>query len=222
MPPPAAATQSFGPLTLSGSDLYDWFRIYLTAGIQVKFHTTGGSGDNYVELFDSAWTRLASDDNGAGEGQFGLAFTPLVSGHHCLRVRAGTLGSACAYSLQYNTIPEDPYLDPWDPMDNSFERANLLPDPTDTVRKFGKFKMSGHDTYDWFKVYLRAGTAVNFTFDSYGRQVLDLLDASTGQTVKSASGSKIKLSYMVMKSGYYDLRVGPYYPNNYTESLLSD
>ncbi|MCE5228751.1 N-acetylmuramoyl-L-alanine amidase [bacterium] len=219
LPAVAASDQTFGQFTLSSTDRYDWFKARLNAGTRYYFYTTG-TGDNYMELMNySTGICVSYDDNSAGGGQAGLTFTPLVSGQYLLRIRAKTLGNTCAYYLKCHTITPGAGEDAWDPKDNTFAFANLLPDPTTTEQTFGLFTLSTIDRYDWFKVKLTAGVPVRFesisgTANTYGT----LFNYSTGQIVaqddNDGEGIHFLIDYTPPVTGYYMLRVHEYYTRN--------
>jgi N-acetylmuramoyl-L-alanine amidase len=100
---PTGTSQSHGAHTLSSSDRYDWFKVYLTGGNGYQFDSIGGSGDNYGELFTdtNGTNRVAYDDDAGGNLQFKLSYTPPSTGYYYLRVRAYSLGTACSYTLHY-------------------------------------------------------------------------------------------------------------------------
>lgn len=95
--------QQHGPHSLSANDSYDWYTCYLQSGQSYVFHTQGSSGDNYGELYSdsSGNNRVAYNDDGGGDLQFYLTYTPTVSGWYYLRVRAYSVGSSLQYNLRY-------------------------------------------------------------------------------------------------------------------------
>ncbi|MBI5221798.1 MAG: hypothetical protein HY979_03265 [Candidatus Magasanikbacteria bacterium] len=103
---PTTSEQTHGPHTLSSTDKYDWFKVYLTAGVRYNFNTTGSSGDNYGELYSNSagTTRVAYNDDSGGNLQFSLTCLPTVTGWYYLRVRAYSVGSNCSYSLKYRRL----------------------------------------------------------------------------------------------------------------------
>ena len=88
--------------TLSATDTYDFFKVYLSAGSRYVFETTG-SMDTYGDLFDSATlaSSVACNDDGGENRNFKIEYAPETSGTYYLRVRAYTLGTAGAYALTY-------------------------------------------------------------------------------------------------------------------------
>jgi Zn-dependent metalloprotease len=100
---PTSLEQSHGPHTLSASDSYDWYEVYLSAGVRYNFNTIGGNGDNYGELYRDATTnnRVAFDDDAGGNMQFSLSYTSTVSRWYYLRVRAYYVGRSASYTLKY-------------------------------------------------------------------------------------------------------------------------
>ncbi len=89
--------------TLSGGDAYDWFVVYLYAGVPYNFNSIGGAGDPVAELYDSAVAnnRVAYDDNSGGNQMFSLDYTPAGSGWYYLRIRTGSVGGYALYSLKH-------------------------------------------------------------------------------------------------------------------------
>lgn len=104
---PTTTAQTHGPHSLSSADLYDFFKISMTAGKSYIFETTG-SGDTVGELFSSTSTnssyRVAYDDDGGTNRNFKIAYTPTTSQTYYLRVRAYTVGNALDYSLKYRMV----------------------------------------------------------------------------------------------------------------------
>lgn len=107
---PQVTLQTHGPHTLSATDTSDWFKVFLTVGSSNLFHTVGGTGDNYGELFsDAAGTSLvASDDDAGSNRQFSISYIAPVTTSYYLRVRAYASGTACAYTLKWSGVPTDP------------------------------------------------------------------------------------------------------------------
>lgn len=209
---PTITEQTHGPHSLSATDLYDWFKIHLTAGEKVNFNTAGGSGNTYAELSDAKGVSAAVDDNGAGSGQFSVTYTPIVSGDYFLRVRGNPLGTNCSYSLKYRIVTPNPVgQDSWDPRDNTWATPNLLPIPTLSERSVGPFTLSSSDSYDWFKIYLTARIRVNF--NTIGGSGDNYVELNTDKGVfcalddNSGNNGQINLTYTPLVSGYYFLRI---------------
>jgi hypothetical protein len=89
LPSPMRVEQIHGPHSLSATDGYDWFAVFLYDQIDYNFNTAGGAGDTYGELYanQEGTTRLAYDDDSAGNFQFSLTYRPPISGWYFLRVR---------------------------------------------------------------------------------------------------------------------------------------
>ncbi len=104
LPAPSTSPQTHGPHTLSSTDYYDWFAIYLEGGFTYNFNSAGGSGDMYGELYsDSAGsTRVAFDDDSGGNLQFSLNYAPAASAWFYLRARTYGVGGTASYTLTYN------------------------------------------------------------------------------------------------------------------------
>jgi hypothetical protein len=105
LPAPYATWQAHSPHTLSATDGYDWFRVYLNGGQLFTAESANNTGDLMGDLYadPAGATLVASDDDSAGSQNFRIAYTPALSGWHTLRVRTFTAGAAAAYSLQYRT-----------------------------------------------------------------------------------------------------------------------
>lgn len=100
---PTATEQAHGTHTLSGTDFYDYFRVYLASGRNYNFNTIGGTGDNYGELYQAGTLRAYNDDSGGGY-QFSLTYKPTSSGWCYIRVRQYSSGANCRYSLKYRDL----------------------------------------------------------------------------------------------------------------------
>lgn len=86
---PTTSEQSHGPHTLSATDLYDWYKINMTAGLTYNFNTIGGTGDNYGELYNGPganYTRVAYNDDSGGNLQFKFSYTATNTQDYYLRV----------------------------------------------------------------------------------------------------------------------------------------
>lgn len=106
---PTDVEQSHGQHALSATDLYDWFKVNLTAGTTYNFNSGGGSGDTYGELFSDQGgaTLVAVDDDSGGNRQFSLTYTPPVSGWYYLSVSSYYLGEDASYALKYRRTAGD-------------------------------------------------------------------------------------------------------------------
>ena len=104
LPAPYATQQSHGPHTLSATDVYDWFLVYLNAGQLFTAESANNVGDLYGDLYAdaAASSLLASDDDSAGSQNFRLSYTPATSGWRYLRVRHYTPGLAASYTLRFS------------------------------------------------------------------------------------------------------------------------
>ncbi len=107
---PTLSPQTNGWHTLSIRDTNDWFRISLLAGRVYTFESTDMyGGDTYGELYASASAgssdKLASNDDGAGNRNFRIVYTNLVSRMAYLRVRPYQASQLkfgdCYYKLKY-------------------------------------------------------------------------------------------------------------------------
>lgn len=95
-----------GPHTLSGTDLYDWFKADLVAGNTYNFNSIGGSGDTYAEIFRDAegTQRVAYDDDGGGGLMFMIEHVADSSATYYIRVRTEPLGGNAAYNMKYRLV----------------------------------------------------------------------------------------------------------------------
>jgi hypothetical protein len=75
----------------------------MTAGRTYYFNTTGGSGDNYGQLYSdvSGSILVAENDDSGGNYQFSLSYTAADTKTYYLRVRAYTVGNAWSGNLNY-------------------------------------------------------------------------------------------------------------------------
>ena len=105
---PSGSAATHGPHTLSATDKYDFFKVFMTAGYKYVFETTG-SMDTYGDIFDSTSlaNSVASDDDGGIGRNFRIEFAPESSGTYYLRVRAYTVGTAGSYELSYQRVAAD-------------------------------------------------------------------------------------------------------------------
>jgi len=108
---PTTLEQSHGPHTLSSTDLYDWYKIYMTAGITYNFNTVGGSGDNYGNLYDGPgdnYTCVAYNDDSEGNQQFSFSYQAENTQDYYLRIRAYSAGNSWSGYLRYSCIEIPP------------------------------------------------------------------------------------------------------------------
>jgi bacillolysin len=213
---PAAAEQSHGAHTLSGTDTADWFKVTLAAGVEYNFNSAGGAGDTYAQLYsDAGVTRVASDDDSAGGLQFSITFTPPSSGTYYLHVRSFDAGDPASYTLKYRGAASTSGGDAWDPGDDAAAGATDLGSPGSPATH-GPHSLGANDLYDWFSVELTGGVSyilegINGTGDTYA----ELFSDRTG-TVRVAfdddtgAGVQFRLLYTAANSGTYYLRVRTY------------
>ena len=215
---PAATEHAHGPHSLSATDTYDWFKVYLTTGRNYNFNSIGGTGDDYAELYsNSAGTiRVAYNDDSGGNMQFSFAYAPAATGWYYLRVRAYSVGNACSYSLKYRdlgAIPPPPVNDAWDPLDNTLGGATTVANPTAIEQSNGTHTLSSTDFYDYFRAYLIGGRSYNFntaggTGDNYGELYKGgILVASNDD---SGGGYQFSFTYKPTSSGWCYVRVRQY------------
>ena len=69
-----------GSSTINTNGDQDWWRVSLTAGTAYTFRlnsaATGGLGDAYLRLLNSAGTELRADDDGGGNRNSLITYTP--------------------------------------------------------------------------------------------------------------------------------------------------
>ncbi|MDI6752014.1 MAG: fibronectin type III domain-containing protein [bacterium] len=102
---PITTEQSHGPHTLSSTDLYDWYKIYMTTGITYNFNTVGGQGDNYGELYNGPgenYTCVAFNDDSGGNSQFSFSYQAAVTQYYYLRIRTYSVGNSWSGNLKYS------------------------------------------------------------------------------------------------------------------------
>ncbi len=198
-----------------GEDVYDYYRIFMDAGLKYVFYSTGKQNPTCAELFDSL-TCARSDrvavaqGNGIDSDNFMLEYTPVESKMHYLRVGAKWTIPNGQYDLHYScTAPRDMY----DPSDDTPDNGAPLAIST-AVKRHGVHTLSASDPYDFFRVELSAGRRYVFestgTFDMYG-ELFDSTSAVSSSLVAydddSGADLNFKIEYMPVKSDTYYLRV---------------
>ncbi len=107
---PYTTAQTHGPHTLSSTDSYDFFQIYMYAGRTYVFESTGSS-DTYAELFSSASadssSRVAYNDDGGDGSNFKITYEPTATGTYYLRARLYSIGTLGEYTLRYYHEEDD-------------------------------------------------------------------------------------------------------------------
>ena len=104
---PTTTEQTHGPHKLSSTDLYDFFRVSMTAGTTYVFETTGSSdtiGDLYSSTAANDESLVATHDDidiDHDNRNFRIEYTPTVSQIYYLRVKAFN-NSDASYSLKYS------------------------------------------------------------------------------------------------------------------------
>ena len=100
-----SSVQTHGAHTLGDGDVYDFFKIAMTAGRTYEFESTSLTGDVYGELFNSTSTnsayRVAYNDDGGVGLNFKITYTPSASGTYYLRVRSYNSTATARYTLKY-------------------------------------------------------------------------------------------------------------------------
>lgn len=213
---PASDIQTHGPHTFDEGDSEDWFRVALEAGTTYEFFSTG-SGDPLTGIFASDGESLLETDDDGGEGtNFRLRYTPEASGEFFLLVLPFAEGDSFEYTLNYLegiVVPDIPG-DVWDPDDDVFSGATVMPAPSDTLQTHGPHTLSVDDPYDWFQFALKAGET--YLFESTGdTDTIGLIYASDGITPlvdddDSGDGLNFRIVFSPERNDLYYLRILPY------------
>ena len=184
--------------TLSSTDKYDFFKVYLTAGYKYVFETTG-SMDTYGDLFDSTTlaNNVACNDDGGANRNFKIEYVPESSGTCYLRIRAYKLGTAGSYSLSYQRFTVDgggsstkPDLLPYAP--SGWSSPLVVSDSN--LSRTGSSSFSDSDTLyvSWAVVCRNAGVSETF----YTRLYVD------GELRHSWYTSGLQKNYYAWVAGY--------------------
>jgi len=216
---PTDTEQAHGPHTLSATDLYDWYKVWLTNNVVYNFNSVGGTGDLYVGLYadPASNVELATDDDSGGNGQFSLNYMPTATGWYYLRVETFNSGVEAGYHFRYH-ITSPSGRDAWDPGDDTGAGASNLGTPTIGGQTHGPHKLSVGDVYDWFVVNLVAGHHYNFNTsggagDDYAALFGDAEGANLLAEDDDSGGNKqFSLNYTAEISGPHYLRVNTYFP----------
>lgn len=211
---PSDSLATHGGHTLSSTDKYDFFRVYLSAGYRYVFTTTG-SMDTYGDLFDS--TSLANsvacnDDSGDGRN-FKIEYTPESSGTYYLRVRAYTVGTAGSYSLSYQRFAADggsavkPDILPYAP--SGWSSPLVVADSN--LSKEGETSFSKDDSLyvSWAVVCRNAAASETF----YSRLYVD------GRLVQSWYTAGLQKNYYAWVGGFL---IGSLDPGTHTIRIVHD
>ena len=115
----AANTSTTGRVTVGGSSTgrievagdNDWFAVSLTAGTTYQMHldaaSSSGLSDPYLNLYNSAGTLLTYNDDGGGNLNSLITFTPTTSGTYYLGARTYGSGTG-AYSVSVSGSSAQP------------------------------------------------------------------------------------------------------------------
>ncbi len=210
---PSTSRQTHGTHTLNGADLYDFFKVSMTAGTTYTFETTGLL-DTYGELFNSTSTnssyRVAYNDDGGTNTNFRIQYTPTASGTYYLRVRAYSVGNSGSYTLAYQRSAA---RDSWDPTDDNASGGTLIM-PTTTIQTHGPHTLSSDDSYDFFRISMTAGRKYTFestgSYDIYGELFSSTSTNASYRVAYDDDGGdslNFKLEYTPTTSQTYYLRV---------------
>lgn len=180
----------------------DWFAVTLTAGQRYQFSLNGVSlSDPFLTLYSSSGMRLAYDDDGGGNLNSLLTYSPSASGTYYLG--ASGYGSATgSYTLRVAQSADD-YAG------NSSTTGQVSAGGTAT----GTIETMG-DT-DWFAITLTAGQRYQFALDgvSLADPYLSLYNASGMRLAyddDSGTGLNSLLNYAPTTSGTYYLSASGY------------
>ena len=178
---PTGEVRSHGTHTLSSTDKYDYFRVYMTAGRKYVLESTG-SFDLAAALYNAPSTSssavVATDDNSGGGSNFRIEYTPTATQTYYLRVRHSSVGNAASYDLQYSYVAtqEDSYTVRFHKYDGSGATA-------DQVFKVGETK-----NLLWKDSELKWARS-GYTFVGWGPWDPD---KANGILCKYANGEKVK------------------------------
>lgn len=208
-PTPQLATH--GAHTLSSTDQADWFAVDLEAGRNYQF-TTQGESDTFGALFSPDGGEILRDDDDNGNGNnFQIVFEPAQTGRYLLRITQFSLDQSSSYVLAYQQILPSGN-DPWDPADNAFSGATLLPTPTEQPQQHGPHQIGSGDASDWFSVFLQAGQTYTFYTEGMADTLGELYqpDGRTLITRKNNTrdGFNVELIISPAADGFYFIRVG--------------
>jgi len=225
---PTGSEQAHGPHTLSATDLYDWYKVWLTNNVVYNFNSVGGTGDLYVGLYNdpASGVELATDDDSGGNGQFSLSYMPTATGWYYLRVETYYSGYPANYNFKYR-IAAAAGGDAWDPGDNTGPGASNLGTPATTEQTHGPHTLSAGDYYDWYAVNLAAGQKYNFnTVGGTGDDYAELFGDTAGSNLlavddDSGGNRQFSLDYTAKASGWHYLRVRCYYVGESAAHTLS-
>ena len=210
---PSENLATHGGHTLSSTDKYDFFKVYLSAGYRYVFETTG-SMDTYGDIFDSVTlaNSVACNDDSGDNRNFKIEYSPESSGTYYLRVRAYSLGTAGSYALTYQRFVADssvvkPDLLPYTPSDWS----SPLVVSASNLSKEGSTSFSKDDTLyvSWAGICRNADITATF----YSRLYID------GNLVYSWNTAGLPKDYYAWVGGH---QIGKLNPGKHVIRLVLD
>jgi methionine-rich copper-binding protein CopC len=185
--------------TIDTSNDQDWWKVTLTAGVSYDFrlNTASGTLDPILRLLNSAGTQLTSNDDGGGNLNSLVTFTPQASGTYYLSAQ-GYNGSTGGYSLSAVTS------------DNI--AASTATNATLTVNgALGASTVGTSGDQDWWKINLTAGLTYVFQLNTTSSGLdpyLRLLNSTGMQLAYSdddGGGYNSRIVFTASTSGSYYL-----------------
>lgn len=141
----------------------DWHRIRLEAGKTYRFALTASGdsplGDPYLRLYDQRGNEIASDDDGGGNLNSLLEFSPSATGTYFVEAAAFADSSDGGYTLtaREGDIPADNTTDMSLSADGDYREGVLSP----------------AGDRDWYRLDLSAGQSVRIALNSAGEEGYD-------------------------------------------------
>jgi hypothetical protein len=148
----------------------DWFAVSLGAGQTYQFRlNSAGLNDPFLNLYSSSGTLLTSNDDGGGNLNSLITFTPATTATYYLGARAFASGTG-NYVVSANALPGSAD----DFAANTFTAGSV------SVGASSRGRIETVRDADWFGVSLTAGQTYQFRLDSAGLvdPFLNLYDAS--------------------------------------------
>lgn len=205
---------------------YGQYPVTLEAGRTYEILTSdpagGTTSDAYLYLFDSSFTRVASDDDSNGALQAKIVYTPSATGTFYIRLRAYPKGRYGFCSLTVTLPPPPP------------PSGSLVIGPGDTLNDQyfaweSTYSSRVAGSYASYTIDMGAGTVYTFTTsDAHGGNTTDTylyLLSSTGTVLAQDDDSNgnlaSRLIYQPSVSGTYTLKLRAYGRGTYGYTTLA-
>ena len=200
--------------TGSGTDPYDCYSVYLTAGSTFNLTMTGPSNDIDVYLFPPGSTAISNWNNVAGSGggssSENFTYTPTTSGTYYLVVEAHYVPTVSSYTITYSTGGGS----------GATDAANDIPSAvTAPASPISGSLTDGSDDWDVYAVALTAGQPLSVSLTGPSGSDFDLYlyapgsgSVNTADEVAGAYGTSYpdQFTYTPTTSGTYYLCVYSY------------